>query len=45
MKGHKPICHVVAGPNGSGKSTFALDYLPEYAGSLMQGELPKCGRS
>lgn len=29
-----PICHVVAGPNGSGKSTFALDYLPEYAGSI-----------
>lgn len=30
----KPVCHVVAGPNGSGKSTFALDYLPEYAGSI-----------
>lgn len=30
----KPICHIVAGPNGSGKSTFALDYLPEYAGSI-----------
>ena len=28
----RPICHVVAGPNGSGKSTFALRYLPEYAG-------------
>ena len=30
----KPICHVVAGPNGSGKSTFALNYLPEFAGSI-----------
>lgn len=30
----KPVCHVVAGPNGSGKSTFALEYLPEYAGSI-----------
>ena len=30
----RPICHVVAGPNGSGKSTFALDYLPEFAGSI-----------
>ena len=30
----KPVCHVVAGPNGSGKSTFALDYLPKYAGSI-----------
>lgn len=30
----KPICHVVAGPNGSGKSTFALRYLPEYAGAV-----------
>ncbi len=30
----KPICHIVAGPNGSGKSTFALDYLPEFAGSI-----------
>ena len=29
----RPICHVVAGPNGSGKSTFALRYLPEYAGN------------
>ena len=28
----RPICHVVAGPNGSGKLTFALQYLPEYAG-------------
>ena len=27
-------CHVVAGPNGSGKSTFALNYLPAYAGSI-----------
>lgn len=27
-------CHVVAGPNGSGKSTFALRYLPDYAGSI-----------
>ena len=26
------VCHVVAGPNGSGKSTFALRYLPAYAG-------------
>lgn len=34
MTGNRPICHVVAGPNGSGKSTFALDYLPEYAGSI-----------
>lgn len=30
----KPVCHVVAGPNGSGKSTFALEYLPAYAGSI-----------
>ena len=30
----RPVCHVVAGPNGSGKSTFALDYLPEFAGSI-----------
>lgn len=30
----QPVCHVVAGPNGSGKSTFALVYLPEYAGSI-----------
>ena len=29
----RPICHVVAGLNGSGKSTFALRYLPEYAGA------------
>ena len=29
-----PVCHVVAGPNGSGKSTFALNYLPAYAGSI-----------
>lgn len=28
------VCHVVAGPNGSGKSTFALRYLPAYAGSV-----------
>ena len=28
------ICHVVAGPNGSGKSTFALRYLPDFAGSV-----------
>ncbi len=27
-------CHVVAGPNGSGKSTFALRYLPDWAGSI-----------
>ena len=30
----RQICHVVAGPNGSGKSTFALTYLPTYAGSI-----------
>ncbi len=30
----RPICHVVAGPNGSGKSTFALEYLPSYAGPI-----------
>ena len=34
MAKRKPICHVVAGPNGSGKSTFALEYLPEFAGSI-----------
>ena len=34
MAKRKPICHVVAGPNGSGKSTFALRYLPEFAGSF-----------
>lgn len=34
MAKRRPICHVVAGPNGSGKSTFALRYLPEYAGSF-----------
>ena len=28
------MCHVVAGPNGSGKSTFALRYLPDFAGSV-----------
>ena len=33
-KSDRPICHVVAGPNGSGKSTFALRYLPEYAGAV-----------
>lgn len=33
-KVHKPVCHVVAGPNGSGKSTFALRYLPDFAGSV-----------
>lgn len=33
-KFHKPVCHVVAGPNGSGKSTFALRYLPDFAGSV-----------
>ena len=27
-------CHVVAGPNGSGKSTFALRYLPQWAGDV-----------
>jgi predicted ABC-type ATPase len=35
----RPICHVVAGPNGSGKSTFALRYLPEYAGDCMRPAL------
>ncbi|MBQ9727900.1 MAG: hypothetical protein IJV65_10425 [Kiritimatiellae bacterium] len=43
-----PICHVVAGPNGSGKSTFALRYLPRWAGNvefvnpdlIAQGESP-----
>ena len=30
----RPVGHVVAGPNGSGKSTFALRYLPEYAGAV-----------
>ena len=30
----RPVCHVVAGPNGSGKLTFALRYLPEYAGAV-----------
>ena len=30
----RPICHVVAGPNGSGKSTFALRYLPRWAGAV-----------
>ena len=34
MPYRQPICHVVAGPNGSGKSTFALRYLPEYAGAV-----------
>lgn len=34
MSSESSICHVVAGPNGSGKSTFALTYLPEYAGSI-----------
>ena len=34
MSKQRPICHVVAGPNGSGKSTFALNYLPEFAGSV-----------
>ncbi len=29
-----PVCHVVAGPNGSGKSTFALRYLPDFAGAV-----------
>ena len=29
-----PHCHVVAGPNGSGKSTFALRYLPRWAGEV-----------
>ena len=33
-KREKPVCHVVAGPNGSGKSTFALRYLPQYAGAV-----------
>lgn len=35
----RPICHVVAGPNGSGKSTFALRYLPEYAGDWVRSAL------
>jgi ABC-type Mn2+/Zn2+ transport system ATPase subunit len=35
----RPICHVVAGPNGSGKSTFALRYLPEYAGDWVRPAL------
>ena len=30
----RKVCHVVAGPNGSGKSTFALRFLPDYAGSI-----------
>ena len=30
----RPICHVVSGPNGFWKSTFALRYLPEYAGAV-----------
>ena len=34
MPCRQSICHVVAGPNGSGKSTFALRYLPEYAGAV-----------
>ena len=35
MSPRKPsICHVVAGPNGSGKSTFALRYLPQWAGEV-----------
>ncbi len=33
-KRSRSVCHVVAGPNGSGKSTFALNYLPAYAGSI-----------
>ena len=34
MTDTRPICHVVAGPNGSGKSTFALRYLPRWAGAV-----------
>lgn len=34
MTDARPICHVVAGPNGSGKSTFALRYLPRWAGAV-----------
>ena len=34
MPCRQPICHVVAGPIGSGKSTFALRYLPVYAGAV-----------
>ena len=30
----KSVCHVVAGANGSGKTTFALHFLPRYAGCL-----------
>ena len=48
MNDERPICHVVAGPNGSGKSTFALRYLPRWAGAveyvnpdlIAQGESP-----
>lgn len=48
MNDARPICHVVAGPNGSGKSTFALRYLPRWAGAveyvnpdlIAQGESP-----
>ena len=48
MMQSRPICHVVAGPNGSGKSTFALRYLPRWAGNvefvnpdlIAQGESP-----
>ena len=28
-----PTCWIIAGPNGAGKTTFALDFLPELAGS------------
>lgn len=34
MPDSRPICHIVAGPNGSGKSTFALRYLPRWAGAV-----------
>lgn len=35
MNAHsQPAVHVVAGPNGSGKSTFALRYLPQWAGEV-----------
>ena len=35
----RPVCHVVAGPNGFGKSTFAIRYLPEYAGAVEYPDL------
>lgn len=29
-----PSCWIIAGPNGAGKTTFALEYLPQVAGSV-----------